>query len=110
MNKVAVVTGGASGIGRAIAERFARDKFTAVILDINEENGKQVAAEINSRGEHAAFFGIDVTQESAVHAGFQKITSDHGRVISSSTSPAAPRTGTRLKNFHWSTGRKLWIE
>jgi len=80
MNKVAVVTGGASGIGRAIAERFARDKFTAVILDINEENGKQVAAEINSRGEHAAFFGIDVTQESAVHAGFQKITSDHGRV------------------------------
>jgi NAD(P)-dependent dehydrogenase (short-subunit alcohol dehydrogenase family) len=80
MNKVAVVTGGASGIGRAIAERFARDKFTAVILDINEENGKQVAAEINSRGEHVAFFGIDVTQESAVHAGFQKITSDHGRV------------------------------
>ena len=45
MNKVAVVTGGASGIGQAVVERLS-DDFAIVILDINEEGGKQVAAEI----------------------------------------------------------------
>ena len=55
MNKVAVVTGGASGIGQAVVERLARDDFTVVILDIDEEGGKQVAAEIQGRGKHATF-------------------------------------------------------
>jgi 3-oxoacyl-[acyl-carrier protein] reductase len=80
MNKIAVVTGGASGIGRAIVERFARDGLTAVILDINKEGGKEVAAEITSRGEHVAFFRVDVMQEGAVKEGFQKIILDHGGV------------------------------
>jgi len=46
MNKVAVVTGGASGIGQAVVDRLVRDDFTVVILDINEEGGNQFAAEI----------------------------------------------------------------
>ena len=49
MNKLAVVTGGASGIGQAVAERLANDDFTVVILDINEDGAKQVAAEIHGR-------------------------------------------------------------
>jgi 3-oxoacyl-[acyl-carrier protein] reductase len=80
MNKVAVVTGGASGIGHAVVERLSRDGFTGVILDINEEGGKQVAAEIQGRGKQAAFIALDVTREAGVQKTFQKIISDHGRV------------------------------
>ena len=55
MNQVAVVTGAASGIGQAVAERLARDDCAVVILDINEEGGKQVATEIQGRGKQATF-------------------------------------------------------
>jgi 3-oxoacyl-[acyl-carrier protein] reductase len=80
MNKVAVVTGGASGIGQAVVERLVRDDFTVVILDINEEGGNQFAAEIRGRGKLATFVRLDVTREADVQKTFQKIVSDHGRV------------------------------
>jgi 3-oxoacyl-[acyl-carrier protein] reductase len=80
MSKVAVVTGAASGIGQAVAERLARDDFRVVILDINEEGGKQVAAEIQARGKQAAFIALDVTREADVQKTFQQIISDHGRI------------------------------
>ena len=79
MNKVVVVTGGASGIGQAVVERLTRDDFTGVILDINEEGGKQVAAKIEGRGKQATFIRLDVTREADVQKTFQKIISDHGR-------------------------------
>ncbi len=80
MNKLAVVTGGASGIGQAVAERLANDDFTVVILDINEDDGNQVAAEIQGRGKRAISMYLDVTQENGVEAAFKKIISEHGRV------------------------------
>jgi NAD(P)-dependent dehydrogenase (short-subunit alcohol dehydrogenase family) len=78
MSKVAVVTGAASGIGRAVVERLAEENFTAVILDINEEGGREVAGQIRGRGRSAEFIRLDVTQESAVKEVFQKIISDYG--------------------------------
>ena len=80
MTKVAVVTGGASGIGQAVAEHLARNDYVVVILDINEEGGKQVAAEIQGLDKQATFVRLDVTQEADVKKTFQKIISDHGRV------------------------------
>jgi 3-oxoacyl-[acyl-carrier protein] reductase len=80
MKKIAVVTGGASGIGQAVVERLVRDDFTVVILDMNEEGGKQVAAEIQGRGKPAAFIALDVTREADVQKTFQKIISDHGHI------------------------------
>jgi len=56
-NKVAIVTGGAKGIGRAIAERFAREGARIVIADIDEDAGKSAAKEI---GSPARFVRCDV--------------------------------------------------
>ena len=104
MNKVAVVTGGASGIGKAVAEHLTRDDYTAVILDINGEGGKQVEAEIQGRGKQAAFIALDVTREADVQNTFQKIISDLAASMFSSTLPAAACIDMKLKSFRWITG------
>lgn len=80
MSKVAVVTGAASGIGRAVIERFAKEDFSAVILDIDDEGGQRVAAGIQQRGKEATFIRLDVTREADVQRVFQKIISDRGRI------------------------------
>ncbi|WP_203333649.1 SDR family NAD(P)-dependent oxidoreductase [Planococcus beigongshangi] len=63
--KVAVVTGGASGIGLATAKMYLAKGAKVVIADFNEEGGKQAAQELKSGGE-VEFFQVDVSSEEAV--------------------------------------------
>lgn len=60
--KIAIVTGGASGLGKATAEALVAAGAKVVIWDMNEDNGKAVAAEL---GENACFMKINVTDEAA---------------------------------------------
>src|SRR5579862_1496261 len=71
--KVAVVTGGASGIGRAIAERFARSGASARVLDVDENAALAVAHEIARNGSDTKAYRCDVAQPQSVTAAFQKI-------------------------------------
>ena len=59
--KVALITGGASGIGRATALRFAREGAAVSIADVNEPAGNSVVQEINDNGGRALFTPADVT-------------------------------------------------
>ncbi len=61
--KVAIVTGGAEGIGRATAELFAAEGARLVVADINQTLGERVAAAIAGRGGEGFFFKLDVTSE-----------------------------------------------
>ena len=61
--KVALVTGGASGIGEAIAELFARDAATVVITDIDDLRGEQLEKRLTKAGGRAVFLERDVTSE-----------------------------------------------
>jgi len=66
--KTAVVTGAASGIGRATAEAFALAGARVVLGDINEEGGEAVAGAISVRGGDAEFIRLDVTDPASVEA------------------------------------------
>ncbi len=64
--KVALITGGASGIGEATAKLFAREGAKVVIADLQREKGKAVVAEIRAAGGEASFTKVDVRRETQV--------------------------------------------
>ena len=80
MRKIAVITGGAGGIGRAVAERFARDAYELALIDLNAHGGAEVAAEWRRRGSEIFFHQADLSQENAVKKTFEQIIQTHGRI------------------------------
>lgn len=80
--RVALVTGAASGIGKAIAHRLALEGAHVVIADINTVGAEDVAAEIRqARGHRKALaVGVDVTDEAAVEAAFERTALEYGGV------------------------------
>ncbi len=75
--KVALVTGGAAGIGRATALLLAREGAAVVVQDIKEE-GRATAEAIGAAGGRASFIRGDVTQAADAHAAVEKAVSDFG--------------------------------
>ena len=78
--KVALVTGGASGIGRATALTFAREGAKLVIADMNEDGGQQTVHMITEKGGEAIFVRIDVSQAVEVQALISQAVSTYGRL------------------------------
>src|SRR6202000_1486676 len=61
-NHIAIVTGAASGIGRAIAAGYAREGAQVALLDINKDAAEEAAEEIRRAGGLASSYRLDVTQ------------------------------------------------
>ena len=75
--RVAVVTGGASGLGEATVREIVTAGGKAVILDLNEEKGNKLVKEL---GDQAIFVKVDVTSEEDVHAGLERAIAEFGGV------------------------------
>lgn len=79
-NKVAVVTGGAHGIGRAIGEVFAEEGASVLLVDIDAAAGNRVADEIRARGGEATFHRADVSVKAQAAGAIQRAAERAGRI------------------------------
>lgn len=79
-DKVVIITGAASGIGKQIAERFAFAGAIAVIADLDKNKAKIAAEEIIAKGGKATPIGMDVSQEAQVEQGIQDVIKMHGEI------------------------------
>ena len=78
--KVALITGGASGIGRATALTFAREGAKLIIADMNEDGGQQTVHMITEHGGEATFVQVDVSRATEVEAMISKTVQTYGRL------------------------------
>ena len=76
-DKVAIVTGGASGIGKSIVEVFAQQGAYVYILDINLASAKQLAQDLSETGAQVKAYKLDLTKQNQVIKRFQKIQDTH---------------------------------
>jgi sorbitol-6-phosphate 2-dehydrogenase len=80
-NKIAIITGGAQGLGQAVSERLAREGCQVVIADVNEKGVTETADAIaKATGQRVVGVKVDVTQEADVKALFDRAVQEFGRV------------------------------
>lgn len=79
-DKVCIVSGGGSGIGRAICERFAREGGKVVVVDINSDHGNETVRIITGAGGQAIFAKADVSNEQDVKAAVKAGLDQWGRI------------------------------
>ena len=79
-DRVAIVTGGSKGIGRATALKFGQEGARVIIWDINEEDGEAVVEEIKSRGGEASFARVDTTRSEEVQSAAAAVRDQYGQI------------------------------
>jgi 2-hydroxycyclohexanecarboxyl-CoA dehydrogenase len=80
MSRVAVVTGGGSGLGESICTRLAADGHRVAVLDVNEEAAAKVVAAVDAQGGRATAVGVDVSDHGSVHSAFDTVRERFGPV------------------------------
>ena len=105
--KVCVITGSASGIGKAIAERYIADGAKVVIADLRLDAAQATAAELTAKGPGTAIgVEMNVTDEAAVNAGIQQVVDQWGQ-IDVLVSNAGIQIVHKLEEFPFDDWKKL---
>lgn len=78
--QVAIVTGGASGLGRRMVQTLASAGASVVVADINESGARKVAEEQSGQGKHVTYVKMDVTQPESVEAAVEKTVFTHNKL------------------------------
>ncbi len=80
MSRIAIVTGAGRGIGRGIALRLAKDGLDVAVNDVNSENVKKVAQEIESLGRKSLAIVADVAKEAEVYSMVEQVVGKFGKL------------------------------
>ncbi|XP_039961819.1 3-hydroxyacyl-CoA dehydrogenase type-2 [Bactrocera neohumeralis] len=102
-NAVSLVTGGASGLGRATVERLARQGARVVLADLSSSKGSEVAREI---GDNVIFVPVDVTSEKDVQSAVQTAKEKFGR-LDLAVNCAGTATAVKTYNFNKDVPHRL---
>ena len=105
-DKIAVVTGAASGIGKEIAATFAREGARVAVADLNRDAAETAVAELKSRGGQAMAVVADVTDEAQVNAAVASVVSAWGG-IDILVSNAGIQIVHRLEEFSYAEWKKM---
>ena len=105
-DKVAVITGAASGIGKEIASTFAREGAKIVIADLNQKAAETTAAELDPAGRRALGVAMDVANEDQVNAGIDKAIATFG-ALDVLVSNAGIQIVEPLVDFEFAKWKKL---
>jgi len=105
-DKVAVITGAASGIGLEIARTFAREGALVVIADLNQAGADAAAASLDPTGKRALGVAMDVTDEAQVDAGMARAVAAFGR-IDVLVSNAGIQTVAPVEQFDFAKWKQL---
>lgn len=80
-DRVAIITGGARGIGKKISQTFLKEGASVYIFDVNEEEGARTAGELQpAYAGKVNFFKVDITDEKSVEQSIEKIIEAEGRI------------------------------
>ncbi len=79
-NKIAVITGGASGIGKAAVELFAVEGASVCIWDVNEVQGKELEILLSEKGLNAKFYKVNTANFREVEKATAEVTGETGRI------------------------------
>ncbi|PWC54419.1 3-hydroxybutyrate dehydrogenase [Azospirillum sp. TSH7] len=105
-DKVAVITGAASGIGLEIARTFAGEGALVVIADLNQAGADAAAASLDPTGKRALGVAMDVTDEAQVEAGMDRAVAAFGR-IDILVSNAGIQTVAPVEQFEFAKWKQL---
>jgi 3-hydroxybutyrate dehydrogenase len=105
-DKIAIVTGAASGIGKEIARTFVAEGAKVVIADLNQKGADATAKELNGSAKHAIGVAMDVTDEAQVEAGVAKTIEAFGK-IDILVSNAGVQIVAPLDQFEFTKWKKL---
>lgn len=98
-NKAALVTGGATGIGRAITEALVAQGAQVAVLDINDDAGHALVAELNAAGANTFYCHCDVSDEAAVKSAVESVVAQFGRLDLACNNAAVSRGNGPIHQF-----------
>lgn len=112
-NKVAVVTGGAVGIGRATSILLAREGASVAVTDIQDEAGAAVVREIEDAGGTARYWHMDVGEEAAVAGVFREVIEAFGEInvlVSNAGITGANRPTHEIEEDEWDAVQRINVK
>src|SRR5215471_17102865 len=107
-NRVAAVTGGASGLGEGAAKRLAADGYDIALIDVDEAGGERVSSGISGLGRRVRYYRCDVSDAAAVDDVAAAVASDLGPVEALVTSAGLTPNSEAILEMDMPAHERMW--